>query len=136
MHSIVARNINDGYAQGMAKLYESGVQETSRNGSVRALPYPVMISYDYPIERVLLDGVRDANPFFHVMEALWMLAGRHDVSFVSYFAKQMEEYAEPDGHMHAAYGFRWRNHFCVDGDEPTDQLELLINHLWKFPLIQ
>jgi hypothetical protein len=130
MHVIKARNINDAYAKGMLLLYNRGQAEETRNGEARVLLDPVSVCYRCPLERVLFDSVRDANPFFHVMEALWMLDGRNDVEFLTYFAKQMEQYAEDDGHMHGAYGFRWRNHFCVDGDEPTDQLAELLVHLW------
>jgi hypothetical protein len=41
---------------------------------------PVVTCYSAPTQRVLFSPMRDANPFFHLMEALWMLAGRDDVA--------------------------------------------------------
>jgi hypothetical protein len=47
----------------------------SRAGDVLVAPHPVMSVTSIPTERVLFDPARDANPFFHLFESLWMLAG-------------------------------------------------------------
>ena len=83
----------------------------SRYGPVLVHDGPVTTSYDRPAERVIFWAARDANPFFHLFEALWMLQGRDDAAFVARFAKRMLEFAEPDGRVHDAYGRRWRAHF-------------------------
>jgi thymidylate synthase len=77
-------------------------------------PGPVITEYARPTERVLSWGKRDANPFFHLMESLWMLAGRNDVGFVAEFAKQMKEYSDDGVRLNGAYGYRWRRHFGFD----------------------
>src|SRR5271154_5758040 len=41
--------------------------------------------YEKPDERVLFSQTRDANPFFHFFESLWILAGREDVEFLAQF---------------------------------------------------
>jgi hypothetical protein len=72
---------------------------------------------------VLFNEVRDANPFFHLFEALWILAGRRDVAFLKKFNKNMEQFGSGEN-FHAAYGYRLQgNGFS------QDQLELAISML-------
>ena len=47
-----------------------------------------------PCERVLLYPERNANPFFHLYESLWMLAGRNDVAGPARYAKNMNNYSD------------------------------------------
>jgi thymidylate synthase len=75
---------------------------------------PVITTYLRPQERVLFNELRDANPIFHLVEALWMLASLSDVEFLLPFNSTYGRYAEPDGNIHGAYGRRWRTHFGVD----------------------
>lgn len=81
----------------------------SRNGPVFESFRPVTTIYEFPTNRVLFDPARDANPFFHVFEAIWMLAGWNDVAWVAKFNKQMMEYSD-DGKTIAGsnYGERWQ----------------------------
>jgi thymidylate synthase len=94
---------------------EFGRKERSRAGDVMVLPGPLVTETTHPTERVLFSTVRDANPFFHLCEAMWMLAGQQDARpldvFIGDFSKK---FAEPEGNMHGAYGFRWRKHFMFD----------------------
>lgn len=96
---------------------------TSRAGDTWEYPGPVLTSYSTPSERVLFDPNRDANPFFHFFESLWMLAGRRDAAFLSQFTSRMAQYAEDDGYLHGAYGYRWRHFFHVD--QLHDAIEIL-----------
>lgn len=112
MHIIEANNVNDAYQRGMRLLLSEGTQEDTRNGGAVVMPVPVVNVYRRPCERVLFDAQRNANPFFHMVEAVWMIAGRNDATlldrYVSDFSKR---FAEDDGLAHGAYGHRWRNHF-------------------------
>lgn len=114
MYSILARNVNEAFFQGMRLLLHNGIDGTSRNGKVIYLPEPVATTYTRPNERVLFCPERDANPFFHFMEGLWMLDGRRDSAFVSQFNARMGEYANEVGDFDGAYGDRWRYHFGHD----------------------
>ena len=82
MKVIDARNVNEAYAMGMKHLRDHGHVEETRAGKVLVTPYPVTTSYLVPMERVLFDPQRDANPAFHLFESLWMLAGRRDAKFL------------------------------------------------------
>lgn len=128
MKVLLARNVNDLMIQGLELLAGYGQQSASRNGPVVVAPYPVMSVYERPTERVLFDAQRDANPFFHLMEGLWMLAGRNDAEFLNRYIKDFgDRFAEPDGVLHGAYGHRWRH---VMG---FDQLNEIVRRLSKNP---
>lgn len=113
-HCITARNVNDAFMNGIWYLRCSGVREDTRNGPCLVAPGPVITTYLNPAERILWEPRRDANPVFHLMEAIWMLAGRKHVGFLLPFNSRFSEYAEDDGCVHGAYGYRWREHWSRD----------------------
>lgn len=133
------QNIDEAFLKGLLFLIEHGEVQDSRNGKVLVAKTPVTTMYHNPRQRVLFHAKRDANPFFHFLEAIWMLAGRNDAQWISYFNKRMHEYAD-DGILHGAYGFRWRKHFALDGDAVTlsevsfDQIEEIVRLLTENPL--
>jgi len=90
-------------------------------------PEPVCTVYKQPRERVLLSASRDANPFFHFFEALWMLAGRRDTAFVSRMVERMGKFSDDGVNLWGAYGYRWRRHF------EHDQLDEVCAMLRKDP---
>jgi hypothetical protein len=112
---IRVRNVNEALYRGLNVFHDSwgklreGVVEVRPRGSP-TLEYfePVTTIYRNPKERVLFDPVRDANPFFHFFEALWMLAGRNDVAFLEQFVPRMREFSDNGTTFNAAYGHRWR----------------------------
>jgi hypothetical protein len=114
MKTITAKNVNIALREALWHLKLSGVRVPSRNGDVIMAPGPVTTCYSYPKERVLFSDMRDANPYFHLMESIWMLAGRNDVAFPTRFAKQMYNYSDDGVTLHGAYGYRWRNYFGYD----------------------
>ncbi len=121
MKVVEARNVNDALYKGVQLIRVSGKAQESRGGATLEYPTPVCTAYERPLERVLFDPVRDANPYFHLMEALWMLAGRQDVPWLVRFNKRMATYSDGDEIFNAAYGYRWRNEFRP----PTAQSEAM-----------
>lgn len=108
-------NVNDLYAQAIFKIKEDGVKTPSRAGEVLVLPQPVVSVTTDPTQRVLTDPGRDANPFFHFFESLWMLSGSNDAKWLDRFVSDFSSrFAEPGGRQWGAYGFRWRHHFGFD----------------------
>lgn len=103
------------------------VMEVSRNGPVLRFPGPVALTFRKPLECVCFSPERDANPFFHFMEALWMLAGRNDVAFLDFYNSQMKQYSDDGQVFNAAYGYRLRHHFGFD------QLQAIIDELKTNP---
>lgn len=102
--------------QSLLMLEHSHVRKTtsSRNGPVVRFNQPVTTVWTDPINRILWSPVRDCNPFLHLIESAWMLAGRNDVATVSKLAKQMGTYTDDGSTLNGAYGFRWRRHFGYD----------------------
>ena len=127
MLTISDRNVNHVFPKGLLYLREEGVPRDSRNGSTIEIFEPVAVTYCYPDERVLFDKNRDCNPFFHLFESLWMLAGRKDVEFLTYYNSRMGDFSDDGKSFNAAYGYRLRKHFQID------QLTTAINKLKNNP---
>lgn len=146
MH-IKTRSVNTAFRQLVSGIHTGEiptVKEPSRNGVVLRVDEPVLLTYEKPQERVLFNSARDANPFFHVMESLWMLAGRNDVTPLAYYASRMKDFSDDGKTLNGAYGYRWRHSRPVTyPPHPTayntvvktdvDQLDTLVNHLKACP---
>lgn len=137
MHVVTGRNVNAVYHDAVALVRSRGEAQSSRAGPVLAVPEPVVLETLYPRERVLLDPVRNQNPFFVFFESLHMLAGRRDYTFLDRFVRDFSSrFAEEDGDGWGAYGHRWRRHFdnprSFSG--PIDQLDYTVEALRRDPL--
>lgn len=151
------RNVNDAF-QGLVQMFHSRelyhgsdwrlhgnpapIREAeSRNGPVLVIEEPVIITYAKPRERVLFHRGRDCNPFFHLYEALWMLAGREDVKPLVYYTSQIGQFSDDGRTFNGAYGRRWRGAGGVPQQlgpgrmyrPGIDQLDRLVKHLRAFP---
>jgi thymidylate synthase len=115
------------YEEGLQRFRVSGRKEHTRNGPAMVLPEIAVFTLNHPQRRVLDDPTRNANPFFHMMEFIWMMAGRLDSKWISQFNKRMETFAD-NGELKAAYGYRWRYHYAVD------QVYWVIQQLAKDPM--
>jgi thymidylate synthase len=123
----------------------------SRVGECLMIEEPVTITYTHPHERVLCNSARDCNPFFHLYEALWMLAGRDDIAPLTYYNSQYAKFVQ-DGdcpNANGAYGYRWRHARVWRGHEypagessaagfhmvghSLDQLDSIVEHLKYLP---
>lgn len=109
-----ARNVHEALRLALIEILKVGVKRSSRNGDVLQFPEPVTTIYEKPNERVLFWAQRDANPFLHFAESLWMLAGRRDLAFMSFFAKSFEAFSDDGSILGGAYGYRWRKYFGSD----------------------
>lgn len=128
MRILDVRNVSEAYVRGVDLIRENGVAQNSRAGAVLVLDDPVTTIYRKPTERVLFAAGRRANPVFHLCEAIWMLAGSNDATWLDQFVGDFSKrFAEENGRQHGAYGHRWRNHF------EWDQLNSVINRLRKNP---
>lgn len=149
---IKTRNVNSAFLE-LVQAIHSGekkeygappvIRRQTRNGPVLQVEEPVMVSYSRPRERVLFNPSRDANPFFHLYEALWMLTGRNDAEPLAYYASRMKTYSDDGKTLNGAYGYRWRHakyerddHGMYDTGSSTDrvdQLDILVQHLKADP---
>lgn len=126
-HVIRVANVNNALEEGLRYLTMSGERSRSRNGDVVRAPGPVVTEYTHPWDRVLISVTRDANPFFHLFESIWMLAGRNDVTFVQKYASRMASFSDDGETLNGAYGHRWRVGF------EFDQLLHIIDYLKNDP---
>lgn len=114
MHIIRVRNVAEALPIGLQHLEHKGEPVPSRNGPTLESPGVVMTVYERPLERIILDPVRDCNPFFHFIEGMWMIAGDNRVGPLTLFNKRMAEYSDDGTTLNGAYGYRARFHFGVD----------------------
>lgn len=115
MNVIYGTNIPQAYTESIIKMRIWGEEESSRNGPVITSPDPVLLQVSDPTQRVLFDKVRNCNPFFHVMEWVWMLSGSNDVHWIEQFNRKFRDYADTGTDtLHGAYGHRWSQHFGVN----------------------
>lgn len=124
------RNVNRALHAGLRLMQqeEDVVTEQTRVGPVISALEPVATTTLRTLERVLFSPARNANPFFHLFESLWMLAGRNDLPWLAQYNKRMASYSDDGGNTQpGAYGHRWRSYFGYD------QLEEVIGELKDNP---
>lgn len=121
------RNAHQALWQALRSVLPQCHRRESRNGDVLVAAEPVTTRYDRPWERVVWWPERDANPFFHLMESLWMLAGRNDVDTPAFYVARMREYSDDGVVLRGAYGHRWRVFFGLD------QIDRIIEALREDP---
>lgn len=114
MKVIHAVNVADALSQALSDIPNESTVENTRNGSVYAFSDPVCTVYQKPLQRVLFSKTRDANPYFHLMESLWMLAGRNDLKWPQFFNSRFNSYSDDGKKIHGAYGHRWRSWYGID----------------------
>ena len=123
MKVISVRNVHEALPEAVHQMLQWAHTEQTRNGQVLRCPTPVTTVYSEPRERVLFWGQRDANPFFHFFEGLWMLNGQMDVAPLARFVKSISKFSDNGSTFHGAYGYRWRTAF------KWDQLQVIANSL-------
>lgn len=131
---ITGRNVNQTLNDVLWCMRTAGKREDTRNGKVIALQEPLTVCHLSPDQRVLISKARKANPIFHVMEAIWMMAGRKDVKWLAQFNPRMREFADPGkDHLHGAYGWRWKYHYGIN--QISQVLRVLEDHTTRRAVI-
>lgn len=137
MKVIRARNVHRALPLAVDALLHEGYLSDSRNGSVLRFDGPVTTVYEKPCERVLFWKERNCNPFFHLYESLWMLAGRNDVDSVAALVPRMKTFSDDGKTLHGAYGHRWFSHFgfnqlsaIIDGLRANPQDRRMVLGMW------
>ena len=114
VYRILGENIPHAWEEFKWTFYGEARDEDTRNGPVWTIPYPAMLEILNPRQRIMFDPQRDCNPFFHLMEFIWMMAGSKDLEWIKRFNKQMGAYSDDGRTLPANYGYRWRKHFGFD----------------------
>lgn len=109
MYTFPIYDPNAGLGSVLRALKNEGITENSRNGPVLRFPKPVCLEYLTPTRRVLNSPIRDANPFFHLFETMWMFAGMDEIQPLLLFNGGMAQYSDDGKKLRGtAYGYRWR----------------------------
>jgi len=98
------------------------LHEESRNGPVLRLKGVVSVCLLKPWQRVNFCPARDANPFFHLIEAIAMLVGYNSVQLMAYLAKNMASFSDDGVRYNAFYGTRARSDW---GDQLHHAIRIL-----------
>jgi hypothetical protein len=117
---------NEGLGRVMRVLKENGIETASRNGPVIRFREPVCLQYPDPQRRILDNPIRDANPFFHLFETMWMLAGHDKVAPLDIYNSGMKQYSDDGITFAAPYGYRWRKKW-------GDQIQRVVDRLKANP---
>lgn len=104
-------------------MRDHGIDRDSRAGKVAVAPGVFVTDYHLPRERVMFWSERDCNPFFHLMEGLWMIAGREDVEWISHYSSGIAQFSDDGTVFNGAYGYRWRHYFN------EDQIRIIVGNL-------
>lgn len=136
MNVLNVRNVHRALPMALHLLHACGEERQSRNGPVLVAGNPVTTVYEKPMERVMFWPQRDANPFFHFFESLWMLGGCADVERVQRYTKQIAAYSDDGSTFWGAYGARWRvgdPHSLINHSEEGtfDQLRVIADALGR-----
>jgi len=103
------RNPNRMYPTLLEYLLKNGDEVEVRGHKTRELR-PVTLQIERPYERVIAMPGRKLNPFFLMAEVLWLLSGRADAEFITYYNSNLKNSLDPPGdYFHAPYGERIRN---------------------------
>lgn len=114
MYVIDVDNVNQALPQAISLLQHHGKVVVSRGMETIEMPGPVSTVYRQPTQRVLFDAVRDANPFFHLMESLWIIGGSNRVELPKLFMDSIDRFSDDGKTFHGAYGHRLRHAFGYD----------------------
>lgn len=137
MH-LTYENVNEAFEEIVKGINSKSLKTRktdTRNGPVLKIDEPLLLTLKKPRERVLFNQARDANPFFHVYEAMWMLAGRNDVASLKRYASKISDYSDNEPTFNGAYGHRWRHtdNSGLTYSSSVDQLKTLVDHLKEKP---
>lgn len=112
--TIRVNNVNEALMQGILTVQQHGEPAESRGMPTCRVPGPVLTVYENPCDRVLFDPIRDANPFFHLMEAMWLLSGSNKVNLPKAFMGNIDRFSDNGTTFHGAYGHRLHSAFGFD----------------------
>jgi hypothetical protein len=108
---VIANSVDEALYEWMYKFRIGKlVREHTRNGPALRISDVCITEFIPGFNRASLCPVRDANPFFHFFEAMWILAARDDVEFLAQFNSRMREFSDNGKTLAGSYGTRYGAH--------------------------
>ena len=115
------------YLESIRNIYQKGDDILNERTGLHTKALPG-ITYDlWPGSGFPLLTLRKIPIKLFCAEVVWMITGGKKLDFLRQFTKIWDDFAEADGTMETAYGYRWRHHFG------RDQLVELVKHLREEP---
>lgn len=113
LHTFEARTANEAWLQAADALRDKATEQESRNGPTKELLH-VLMSIEDPMQRWVTSRRPAINPAFALAEVIWIMTGRQDAAFLTYFNRQLAKYVGNCTVLHGAYGHRLRVHLGID----------------------
>lgn len=115
------------YKSAIARIFSEGEDVFSHRTGISTKAIPGLTYELEPAKGFPLLTLRKIPIKLFCSEVVWMITGEKKLDFIRQFTKIWDDFAEEDGTMETAYGYRWRNHFG------RDQLLDLVQHLRDEP---
>lgn len=116
MFNLFEATTADAAWQMIAAQFRSGknvAKAPSRAGLTHEIARGV-IAIANPRQRWVTSRYPAINPAFALAEVVWIVRGRKDSAFLTYFNSELPRYAGSGPTFHGAYGFRLREHLGLD----------------------
>lgn len=113
----------------------SGQVYSSRNGGITEL-LGTSITLTRPWERFHTVKHRNANPFAQIAETFWVLGGRNDVGWLSYYLPRARDFSDDGATWRAGYGPRlvnWPLSSVFGTNAGVNQVQSVLNELREHP---
>ncbi len=132
-------NIDQFYQSALREIMSAKPEKNLRTGEfVRAVP-GMTFRTDLETEGFPLLSLRKM-PMAFCAEQVWFMSGSNNIKWLSKHTKIWDAFAEVDGTVTSAYGYRWRNAMAIAQQESGnrkllcfDQLENVLTKLRKDP---
>lgn len=124
-------NTSEALIYSLRKLLKEGSTIAPRGNETKEL-INTFIEIKHPEQRCYILPHRKNNIFAQIAETLWMLAGRNDIEWLSYYLPRAPEFSDNGKTWRGAYGPRLRN--WNGTDSKVDQLDYVRSLLVNDPI--
>lgn len=121
METITAMNHSEFLYQAIRLILNKGKTSTPRGMEILEVEN-VLYEIVNPSHKHLFIPLRKNNPIATIAEVLWMLAGRNDMEYLSFYLPRAVEFSDDGTTWRGAYGPRLRNWNGIDQLERVVQI--------------
>jgi thymidylate synthase len=125
MMEITARNTSEALVKCLEAIVWHGATVDSRAGRTKEI-CGMSIVMEKPLERCLLLPKRNDNIFAKIAETLWVISGRNDIEWLSYYLPRAGEFSDDGRTWRGGYGPRLRGSFPKLPIRPIDPLQEVV----------
>ena len=127
MHLIEGETADEVWRLALARLQEAeGPTAQSGRGGMTDELLHVAVTINDPRQRWVVSRQPGVSPAFAIAEAVWILLGRKDAAYLTFWNPELPTYNGHAPYYDGAYGYRLRYHFGIDQLERA--YETLLNN--------